>query len=132
MSTNTKTVHRATAVLSPPKSVSMLITHARSVVTRMTGNALFPAPVPALAAITTAVEDLEVAENRHGRGRPRRTRWAPRTARRDPIGPVLDRAAVSCASAPRANARSGRRSRSRAHCHADPPHLDASGGGLPS
>jgi hypothetical protein len=28
----------------------------------MTGNAAFPAPVPALAAITTAIDDLEVAE----------------------------------------------------------------------
>jgi hypothetical protein len=55
MSTNTKTVHRATAVLSPPKPVSTLITYTRSVVTRMTGSALFPAPVPALAVVLGAV-----------------------------------------------------------------------------
>jgi hypothetical protein len=62
MSTTTKSIHRATAVLSPPKSVSMLITYARSVVTRMTGNAAFPAPAPALTAVATAIDDLEVAE----------------------------------------------------------------------
>jgi hypothetical protein len=62
MSTTKKSVHRATAVLSPPHRVPALITYARSVVTRMTGNAAFPAPVPALVAITTAIDDLEVAE----------------------------------------------------------------------
>jgi hypothetical protein len=39
----------------------MLITYARSIVTRMTGNASFPALAPALAAVTTAIDDLEVA-----------------------------------------------------------------------
>jgi hypothetical protein len=62
MSTTKKSVHRATAVLSPPRSVSVLVTYARSVVTRMTGNAYFPAPAPTLAAITTATDDLETAE----------------------------------------------------------------------
>ena len=63
MSTTTnKTIHRATAVLSPPKPVSALITYSRSVVTRMTGNASFPAPAPTLAAISTATDELEVAE----------------------------------------------------------------------
>ncbi len=46
MSIVTKTtVRRATAVLAPPQAVSALITYARSVVTRITGNALFPVPV---------------------------------------------------------------------------------------
>src|SRR5579871_6041000 len=62
MSTTTKSVHRATAVLSPPRQVSALITYARSVVTRMTGNPFFPVPVPTLAAVATATDELEVAE----------------------------------------------------------------------
>jgi hypothetical protein len=63
MSTTTnKTIHRATAVLSPPKPVSALITYSRSIVTRMTGNASFPAPAPTLAAISTATDELEAAE----------------------------------------------------------------------
>ncbi len=62
MSTTTKSVHRVLAVLSAPKPVSALITYARTVVTRMTGNPYFPVPAPTLAAVTTAIDDLEVAE----------------------------------------------------------------------
>jgi hypothetical protein len=62
MSTTTKSVHRATAVLSPPRPVSTLITYARTVVTRMTGNPSFPAPAPTLVAVATAIDELELAE----------------------------------------------------------------------
>ena len=62
MSATTKSTHHATAALALPKPVSTLVTYARSVVTRMTGNPTFPAPAPALAAVTTAIDELEAAE----------------------------------------------------------------------
>ena len=39
-----------------------LITYARAVVTAMTANPHFPAPVPALTAVTAATDDLQLAE----------------------------------------------------------------------
>jgi hypothetical protein len=51
------------AVLDLPKRIPVLITYANSVVDGMTGNASFPTPSPALATVTAAITDLQVAEN---------------------------------------------------------------------
>ncbi|HEX8791494.1 MAG TPA: hypothetical protein VF765_11130 [Polyangiaceae bacterium] len=50
------------AVLDLPKRINVLITYADNVVTRMTGNAYFPSPAPALAAVSAAITDLQNAE----------------------------------------------------------------------
>ena len=55
-------------------SVADVIQFSRNVVTSMTGNANFPAPVPDLADITTAVDELEVAhENTFNGGKKQTT-----------------------------------------------------------
>jgi hypothetical protein len=59
--TNTK-AHRSLAVLDLPKRINVLITYADNVVTRMTGNAYFPSPQPALATVSAAITDLQNAE----------------------------------------------------------------------
>jgi hypothetical protein len=50
------------AVLALPKRINLLITYADNVVTRLTGNAYFPSPSPALAAVSAAITDLQTAE----------------------------------------------------------------------
>jgi hypothetical protein len=60
-STTTKT-HRALASLKLPKPNPTLITYAQGIVKGMTGNAYFPAPSPALAAVSAAIADLQSAE----------------------------------------------------------------------
>ena len=60
--TTTKVPHRPVAILSLPKKVPALITHAQAIVSAMTGNPAFPSPAPALAALVTAIEDLQTAE----------------------------------------------------------------------
>lgn len=54
--------HRSIAVLKLPRRTAVLISIARAIVLSMTGNAAFPNPQPTLAAIGTAVADLEVAQ----------------------------------------------------------------------
>lgn len=60
--TSTNAVHRSIAVLKTVGPVAVLITNARTIVTRMTGNPAFPSPVPALPTVTSAINDLETAE----------------------------------------------------------------------
>jgi hypothetical protein len=62
MNSTTKSVRRPTITLALPTSVPALITYARGVVSRMTGNPSFPSPTPTLAAITAAIGDLQTAE----------------------------------------------------------------------
>jgi hypothetical protein len=62
MATTTKSTHRSTVTLMLPKSVPALIVFAQGIVKRMTGNASFANPVPALAVVTTAIDDLRTAE----------------------------------------------------------------------
>jgi hypothetical protein len=62
MSTTPKSVHRSIASLKLPIRVPLLITYAQAIVRAMTGNASFPTPVPALAAVTGKIDDLQVAE----------------------------------------------------------------------
>jgi hypothetical protein len=59
--TNTK-AHRSLAVLALPKRINLLITYADNVVTRMTGNAYYTSPSPALATVSVAITDLQNAE----------------------------------------------------------------------
>ena len=49
-------------MLALPKRINLLITYADNVVTRMTGNASFPSPSPALATVSAAITDLQNAE----------------------------------------------------------------------
>jgi hypothetical protein len=62
MATTIKTTHRSLVSLSLPKSVPALIVYAQGIVKRMTGNPSFPNPVPALAAISAAIAELQTAE----------------------------------------------------------------------
>ena len=59
---NTPLLARRIVALKPPKPIPALITFARSIVIGMTGNVSFPIPDPTLAAVATAIRDLEVAE----------------------------------------------------------------------
>jgi hypothetical protein len=58
----TKPPHRAIAILSLPPAVPKLITCALGIVTRMTNNPSFASPIPTLAAVQAAIDDLEEAE----------------------------------------------------------------------
>jgi hypothetical protein len=62
MTTTTKTIHRAIVSLKLPTKVNALVTYAQGIVKGMTGNPAFPNPVPTLAAITAAINDLQAAE----------------------------------------------------------------------
>jgi hypothetical protein len=62
MSTTIKTTHRFLVALSLPKSVPALIVYAQGIVKRMTGNPSFPDSAPELAAVATAIVDLQTAE----------------------------------------------------------------------
>jgi hypothetical protein len=62
MTTPTKPSTHSTAILKLPVSVPALLTYARGVVTRMTGNPAFPNPTPPLATVTQAIDDLQTAE----------------------------------------------------------------------
>ena len=62
MATTPNKAHRSLAVLDLPRRINVLVTYASSVVERMTGNASFPTPSPALATVTAAIADLQNAE----------------------------------------------------------------------
>ena len=49
-------------MLALPKRINVLITYADNVVARMTGNAYFPSPSPALAKVSAAITDLQSSE----------------------------------------------------------------------
>ena len=62
MATSTTKAHRSLAVLALPKRINVLITYPDNIVTRMIGNAYFPSPSPALAAVSAAITDLQNSE----------------------------------------------------------------------
>ena len=62
MPTNEKSTTRALASLKLPTKMPALITYAQSIVKAMTGNPAFPTPNPTLAAISTAIAELQAAE----------------------------------------------------------------------
>jgi hypothetical protein len=63
MAATTKTIRRSLASLNlSPSQVSALVTYSQGIVKGMTGNPAFPSSAPALAAVTTAVNDLQTAE----------------------------------------------------------------------
>jgi hypothetical protein len=57
-----KATHKPVAVLKLPRRIQPAITYARAIVTAMTGNAAFPSPAPTLAAVTAAIDALQIAE----------------------------------------------------------------------
>jgi hypothetical protein len=57
-----KTSHRSIVSLKLPRAPTALTAFATGIVKAMTGNPLFPAPVPTLAAVTQAIGDLTAAE----------------------------------------------------------------------
>jgi len=84
----TPTIHRPIAVLNLPAQVPVLISVAKAVALAMTNNAAFPAPTPTLAALNTALVDLEVAEA----AAQARTKGAiaSRNQKRDALASVLE------------------------------------------
>jgi hypothetical protein len=62
MNSTTKSIRRPTITLALPRREPALLSYAQGIVTRMTGNPSFPAPVPTLAALTAAIGDLQTAE----------------------------------------------------------------------
>lgn len=63
MSTSAKKPQRFVVVLKLPEyEVPLLLVRARNIVERTTGNAWFPSPVPSLAVVQAAIEDLSDAE----------------------------------------------------------------------
>ena len=57
-----KRINRAIVALKLPRKVPDLIKLAQAIVRAMTGNANYPTPEPPLASVTSAINDLTVAE----------------------------------------------------------------------
>src|SRR3984957_5925506 len=62
MTSESTQTHRSVAVLKLPTKVAGLAANAQQIVASMTGNTNFPTPAPALATVTTAVNDFQSAE----------------------------------------------------------------------
>jgi hypothetical protein len=62
MTTATKTIRHAVVSLKLPTNASALVTYTQGILKEMTGNPAFPNPVPTLAALATAVNDLQTAQ----------------------------------------------------------------------
>jgi hypothetical protein len=62
MPTTNTSIHRATVSLNLPAKVADFIAYATGIVHAMTNNPAFPTPVPALAALSAAVSELQAAE----------------------------------------------------------------------
>jgi predicted phage tail protein len=62
MNSTIKSVRRPTITLALPKNVPALISFAQGIVNRMTGNPSFLSPTPALASVSTAINELQAAE----------------------------------------------------------------------
>jgi hypothetical protein len=62
MATPVKIVYRSLVPLSLPTAVPALLSYTQNILKRMTGNAYFANPSPTLAAITTDLDDLQIAE----------------------------------------------------------------------
>ena len=60
--TTTPKLHRSIASLKLPTRVPALITYADGIVKAMTYNPSFPSPTPSVAAVTDAINQLQVAE----------------------------------------------------------------------
>jgi hypothetical protein len=62
MSTTTNTTRHAVVTLHIPTRTSDFVTYARNLVKSMTANPLFPSPIPSLATISTATDELAAAQ----------------------------------------------------------------------
>ena len=60
--TATNKVHRSIASLKLPTQASALVVYAQGIVKGMTGNPAFASPVPPLAMVNAAIDDLHAAE----------------------------------------------------------------------
>ena len=60
--TTPKGINRAVVTLKLPRPVPALIKYGRAIMTAMGGNPNFPTPEPALASVTAALDELQVAE----------------------------------------------------------------------
>jgi hypothetical protein len=58
----TPIAHRSVAVLKLPRPISAAITYSRNIVTAMTGNKSFTTPLPPLADVSAAIDQLEASE----------------------------------------------------------------------
>jgi hypothetical protein len=56
------TTQRLLVVLNLPRSVPALLVMARVILDRMTGNGALPSPVPTLAVLSQAIDDLQAAQ----------------------------------------------------------------------
>jgi hypothetical protein len=57
-----KSIRRATIALNVPTKIADVILYANNIVQKLTNNPNFPAPVPTVAALTTAINELHAAE----------------------------------------------------------------------
>src|SRR5208283_3505735 len=62
MTTTTKTAARAIASLKLPRVVPALILYVQAVIKGMTSNPYFPTPMPPIATIQAALDDLQAAQ----------------------------------------------------------------------
>jgi hypothetical protein len=64
MTTNNtiKSIHRATVSINVPPKISDLIALGHTIITMLTNNQLLPAPSPTVAALTSALADLQTAQ----------------------------------------------------------------------
>ena len=62
MAPMTKSMHRVEVSLDLPTRVPDLVGYAKRVVLCMTGNPWFPSPIPSIADVASAVDELESAQ----------------------------------------------------------------------
>ena len=62
MPTINKSIHRATISLDVPTKIADVILYANNIVQKLTNNPNIPTPVPTVAALAAAVNDLHAAE----------------------------------------------------------------------
>jgi hypothetical protein len=62
MTTNNKSIHRATITLGIPSKVADLILYSNNIAQKMTNNPNFPTPTPPVATLAAAVDALHAAE----------------------------------------------------------------------
>jgi hypothetical protein len=63
MTTTVKTDHRSIVALKLSPSILVIIASAQQMVKAIGGNPAFPSPVPPLATVTAAINDLQAAQN---------------------------------------------------------------------
>jgi hypothetical protein len=62
MANTNKSIHRATISLDVPTKIADVLLYANNIVQKLTNNPSFPTPIPTVAALTAAINDLHAAE----------------------------------------------------------------------